>query len=38
DFATGTKPVAPPSSADSPGGVVAQTGSDKTCQSANPLG
>ena len=38
DFATGTKPAAPPSSADSPGAVVAQTGSDQTCQSANPLG
>lgn len=38
DFATGTKPALPPSSADSPGGVVAQTGSDQTCQSANPLG
>lgn len=38
DFAAGTKPAAPPSSADSSGGVVAQTGSDQTCQSANPLG
>ncbi|MDT0168064.1 LCP family protein [Pseudarthrobacter sp. BRE9] len=38
DFATGTKPAAPPSSVDSLGGVVAQTGSDQTCQSANPLG
>ena len=38
DFATGTKPAAPPSSTDSSGGVVAQTGSDQTCQSANPLG
>lgn len=35
DFATGTKPAAPPSSADSSGSVVAQTGSDQTCQSAN---
>ncbi|NUT69604.1 LCP family protein [Pseudarthrobacter sp. C4D7] len=38
DFATGTKPAAPPSSADSSGSIVAQTGSDQTCQSANPLG
>ena len=38
DFATGTKPAAPPSSADSSGSVVAQTGSDQTCQSANPAG
>ena len=38
DFATGTKPAAPPSSADSSGSVVAQTGNDQTCQSANPTG
>jgi len=38
DFATGTKPAAPPSSADSSGSVVAQTGSDQTCQSTNALG
>ncbi|MGX5714816.1 LCP family protein [Arthrobacter sp. MAHUQ-56] len=38
DFATGTKPAAPPSSADSGGGVVAQTGSDQTCESTNPGG
>jgi len=38
DFATGTKPAAPPSPADSSGGVVAQTGSDQTCESTNPLG
>ena len=38
DFATGDKPAAPPSSADSSGSVVAQTGSDQTCQSANPTG
>jgi len=38
DFATGTKPTAPPATPDSSGGVVAQTGSDQTCQSANPTG
>ncbi|NUP58140.1 MAG: LCP family protein [Pseudarthrobacter sp.] len=38
DFATGTKPAAPPSSADSSGSVVAQTGSDQTCESTNPAG
>ena len=38
DFASGSKPAAPPSSADSSGSVVAQTGSDQKCQSANPLG
>ena len=38
DFASGTKPAAPPSSADSSGSVVAQTGSDEKCQAANPLG
>jgi LCP family protein required for cell wall assembly len=38
DFASGTKPVPAPSSADSSGSVVAQTGSDQTCQSANPAG
>ncbi|MEW1810159.1 LCP family protein [Pseudarthrobacter phenanthrenivorans] len=38
DFTTGTKPTVPPSTPDSPGGVVAQTGSDQTCQSANPTG
>ncbi|MEW1808512.1 LCP family protein [Pseudarthrobacter sp. NPDC080039] len=38
DFATGTKPAAPPSPADSAGGVVAQTGNDVTCQAANTNG
>ena len=37
DFATGTKPTPAPSSAGS-GSVVAQTGSDQTCQPANPAG
>lgn len=37
DFATGTKPAAPPSSPDS-GSVVAQTGSDQTCEATNPAG
>jgi hypothetical protein len=37
DFVTGTKPAAPPSSADS-GSVVAQTGSDQTCQATNTSG
>ena len=38
DFATGTRPAAPPSPADPSGGVVAQTGSDQTCQPASPAG
>ncbi|MFP5311476.1 MAG: LCP family protein [Actinomycetes bacterium] len=38
DFASGTQPAAPPSSADSPGSVVAQTGGDQTCQATNPAG
>nr|WP_229748316.1 LCP family protein [Arthrobacter liuii] len=38
DFATGTKPAAPPSSADSSGSVVAQTGSDQTCEATNTAG
>ncbi|WP_285245551.1 LCP family protein [Pseudarthrobacter sp. fls2-241-R2A-127] len=37
DFVTGDKPAAPPSSSDS-GSVVAQTGSDQTCQATNTSG